>query len=136
MRDAKIPGSLTPLNIYAWLCNAFELHDGHMGVLGDIERHLEWIGAEMDARGSYEALYPSESTYYVMAGLLYSAGTFEYGVSIRCPWLTSAGEKLLAAIKTLPDDAFDRLPMDDAYDGCTYGQVCDDPFPGNTTFTK
>lgn len=116
----KLPAHLTPLNLQAYLYNAW----GACGcsetaeMVKSLQRLLEWIGG--DKKESYDTLYPEIGTFYLLAGRLDSLGLTEHGTAIRYPWLTDEGKRLLSALQaTTPEDI--ECSQGDAYDGCYYG---------------
>jgi len=116
----KLPADLTPLNLQAYLYNAW-------GVCGcsetdemvkSLQRLLEWMEGDKSTR--YDALYPEIGTFYLLAGRLDSLGLTEHGTSIRYPWLTDEGKRLLSALQSTTPEAIEEA-QGEAYDGCTYG---------------
>lgn len=83
-----------------------------------ILRLLEWMAGDKGTR--YDTLYPETGTFYLLAGRLDSLGLIEHGTSIRYPWLTKDGERLLAALKSTDPETIEDA-TGEAYDGCSYG---------------
>lgn len=84
----SLPPEWTPLNLQAYLCNAF----GACGcsdiaaMRATLLRLLEWHASEKMTR--CEDLYPDVGIFYLLAGQLDALGFAEHGISIRGPWLT------------------------------------------------
>lgn len=116
----KLPSDLTPINLLAYLYNAW----GNCGcsetaeMVKSLLRLLDWMGGDKETR--YEALYPEVGTFYLLAGRLDDLGLTEHGASIRFPWLTEDGKRLLAALKSTDPESIEDA-QGEAYDGCTYG---------------
>lgn len=121
MRDHdKLPADLTPINLLAYLYNAW----GNCGcsetaeMVKSILRLLEWMDGDKVTK--YADLYPEAGVFYLLAGRLDSLGLTEHGTSIRYPWLTDDGQRLLAALKSTDPETIENA-QGEAYDGCSYG---------------
>jgi hypothetical protein len=117
----SLPEDLTPLNLKAYFHTAFgacgcsELDEMHATVL----RLLEWHSAFAGPRAMYDTLYSEVGVFYLLAGRLDSLGLAEHGTSIRHPWLTGDGQRLLAALHEHSADEIEAA-QGEAYDGCYY----------------
>lgn len=118
--DEKLPPDLTPVNILAYLYNAW----GNCGcsetseMVKSILRLLEWVDGGRKTK--YDTLYPEIGVFYLLAGRLDSLELIEHGSSIRSSWLTCEGKRLLGALKSTCPDAIEHA-AGEAYDGCSYG---------------
>lgn len=122
LRD-RLPADLTPVNLKAWLFNAlgFCICFNWELALASLVRILDWhaAGDSKDAQiGTVgEALYSDPGAFYLIAGLLDSAGLTEHGTTMRGgAWLTADGKRLLAALRKHTPEAI-ATATGDAYDG-------------------
>ncbi len=119
--NEKLPNDLSPINIKAYFQNALgacgcsELHT-MVDVVKDL---LDWCGVYK--RIPYSLLYNSDGVYYLLVGRLDSLGLIEHGTSIRHPFLTEWGKKLLKALKETPIEDIENAEGE-AYDGLWYGE--------------
>lgn len=119
MQEDKLPEELSPVNLKAYFYNNF----GACGcsdlssMIDAVLKLLRWH--EMSPRTHWEDLYKEPGVFYLLAGLLDSLGLAEHGGSIRHPWLTADGARLLSALNTT-----DSGVIEDAgglaYDGLQY----------------
>lgn len=115
-----LPEHLTPINILAYMYNAL----GKCGcsetdeMITSLRKLLEWVGS--DGAIQYDALYPEIGVFYLLAGRLDDLGLIEHGISIRFPWLTDDGKRLLDALKTIEPETIEAA-VGEAYDGVYYG---------------
>ena len=118
----KLPEDLTPVNLRAYFANALGACGcSELGPMRDaIIRLLEWHEGDKDRVGAHSSMYPDIGVFYIMAGLMDRLGLAEHGISIRCPWLTADGKRLLAALKAVTVEDIDSA-SGEAHDGCTYG---------------
>lgn len=122
--DRKLPADLSPLNLRAYLSNVFatcgcsELDEMIKVIVGLLEWHRQSNkGAN---RIPYAAVFPGlVGVFYILAGILDHAGLAEHWDSIRGPYLTDDGERLLAALKQFTPDQIDDAEGT-AYDGVYY----------------
>lgn len=120
MSHEKLPAELTPINLLAYLYNAW----GRCGcsetaeMVKSLRRLLEWMDGDKETR--YDTLYPELGTFYLLAGRLDSLGLTEHGSSIRYPWLTQDGKRLLAALQSTAPETIEDAEGE-AYDGLSYG---------------
>lgn len=119
----EFPPSLSPVNLLAYLYNAF----GVCGcseldvVVGEVRSILEWH-ANGEDRCPYAEVYPGRpGLFYLMAGLLDALGLSEHGIAIRHPWLTERGKVLLDALRAVPVEEIEEA-VGTAYDGAWYGE--------------
>ena len=118
-----LPEDLTPINIKAYFYNCFgacgcsEL--GEMVVT--IKRLLEWHAASQeDSRANYESLYGELGVFYLLSGMLENLDLADHGSSIRFPWLSGDGRRLLEALQKYLAEEIDDA-SGEAYDGLHYG---------------
>lgn len=122
----KLPADLTPLNIHAWLSNVgftCGCSDG-VAVIETLRKFLEWHDAKdrWEKNMSYETVLPGqEGAFYIIAAVIDDLGLAEHGSSIRAPWLTDDGKRLLDALRKYKPEEIDELPLAEAYDGISYG---------------
>lgn len=123
----KLPKVLNPLNIHAWMSNAgltCGCSDG-VAIIETLVRFLEWHDRKdrwEDPNGGFEHVLPGqEGAYYIIASVIDDLGLSEHGSSIRCPWLTADGKRLLAALRYYKPEEIDDIPLGEAYDGISYG---------------
>src|SRR5687767_11617207 len=96
----RLPSDLTPLNLQAYLYNNFglcgcsELDE----VLTAIVKILEWHEDKKEVKYS-ELYWEGAGVFYLLAGRLDDLALAEHGTSIRYPWLTDDGKRLLAALR-------------------------------------
>lgn len=99
--------------IHACGCSELDL------MIYEVKRVLEWAASDIMTRPDYTKLYHSGGVFYIVAGLLNSAGLLEHGSSIRCSWITEKGRTLLDALNKF--SAYEiEFPDGTAYDGCYY----------------
>ena len=114
-----LPEELTPINLKAYLskaigfCCCWEVDKVHATLL----RLLEWHDAK--DRPHYDTLYGDTGVYYLLAGVIENQFLSEYGTSIRCPWLTDDGSRLLEALRTISAAELHDA-TGEAYDGVYY----------------
>lgn len=116
-----LPAELSALNIRAWLTNA-------MGLCGcaDIEsvakeliELLEWHWSRADRPG-FETLFAGrKGVFYLLSALIDRLGLSEHGTSIRNPWLTDEGVRLLNGLRAVTAPKIDSA-RGEAYDGTWY----------------
>jgi len=116
-----LPDELTPLNLKAYLMQAFavcgcaEFEPIDKG----LRKLLEWHADDIQERPSYVTLYENTGTFYLLASQLSELGLTEHGTSIRCAWPTPDGERLLEALqKTDPKEI--RAANGRSYTGVYY----------------
>lgn len=115
----KLPKDLTPLNIKAWLSQAgFTCGCSETDLV--VKRLVDFLEFHALEDGKdYEKVCRDVGDFYIIAMRLDSLGLAEHGTSIRYPWLTDEGKRLLAALKKhgwkAIDDSFGI-----AYDGLTH----------------
>lgn len=125
----KLPKDLTPLNIYAWLSNVgFSCGCSDLVAIIETLKHLlEWTARKdryPDPKGGFEHVFPgNEGIYYILASVIDDLGLSEHGTSVRCPWLTKDGERLLEALRKYKPEEIDEVPLGEAYDGISYGRT-------------
>lgn len=118
--DEKLPKDLTDINLLAYLYNAW----GKCGctetdeMAKTITRLLEWVDSEKFV--GFDKLYPESGIFYILIGRMDCLDLVNHGTSLRYPFLTPDGERLLAALKaTTPENI--EAASGKAYDGCRYG---------------
>jgi hypothetical protein len=117
----KLPQELSPLNLKAYFGFAF----GRCGC-SDVEAihalirdFLKWHDEPVGDREKFDTLFIYEGIFYVLAGMLDNLRLAEHGVSIRNPWLTGEGKRLLAALEVIDPTEID-VAEGEAYDGLYY----------------
>ncbi len=125
MNDLRqLPSDLTPLNFKAWSVHA-------LGVCGcadtgsiyeEVQAFLQWCNDWLNERSqeTYETLYPRVGLYYLMAGILDTLDLIDHGTSIRWPFLTDDGKRLLSFLQASDEEVIENA-SGEAYDGCYYG---------------
>jgi hypothetical protein len=119
--EDALPEDLTPLNIQAYFyhalgaCGCGELDE----MIDSVRRLLEWAGTDMSDRAEYNTLYSEVGVYYLLVGRLDVLLLLEHGTSIRYPWLTKRGKRLLAALQTTPTEEILEA-SGTAYNGIDY----------------
>jgi hypothetical protein len=73
----------------------------------------------MSDRAEYNTLYSEVGVYYLLVGRLDVLLLLEHGTSIRYPWLTKRGKRLLAALQTTPTEEILEA-SGTAYNGIDY----------------
>jgi hypothetical protein len=119
----KLPDDLTPLNLNAYLTNAFAVCGcaEKESVIVEIVSLLEWHKGSVNHRAGYQSLYNGNvGVFYLLAGWFDALGLSEHGTGIRYPWLTPDGERLLAALKSHTVTEIESA-SGEAYDGLWYG---------------
>jgi hypothetical protein len=115
-----LPAELTPINLYAYFANCFEScgcsETGEM--VDTVRRLMEWHDSGGD-RPAYDTLYAETGVFYILAGLLDKLDLAEHGTSIRHPWLTSDGKRLLEALQKYTSEEIEEA-SGEAYDGLHY----------------
>lgn len=79
------------------LCGCTEISE----VVPVIINILSWCGRDIENRLSYKTLFNNEGIYYLVMSLLDNEGLIEHGTSIRHPFLTEKGQKLLNELERL-----------------------------------
>jgi hypothetical protein len=123
----KLPEELTPINLLAFFeggmnfCGCYEFQPA----IKEIQRILEWCASDIETRQKYTELYPDVGVFYLMMALLDSGDgmdLIEHGCSVRYPWLTADGSRLLEALKIHPVPEI-QAAQGTAYDGFDYGHL-------------
>jgi hypothetical protein len=98
-------------------CGCSELEEMII-VVGDL---LAWIDTDKNPGNRYNTLFNGNvGVYYTLLGLLDKADLCEHGVSIRYPYLTDKGERLLKVLQTMSPSEITSAEGS-AYDGAYYG---------------
>ena len=118
----KLPNrELSPVDVLAFFYNGF-------GMCGCSETSesielvatvLEWAKSDKDKM--YSDIIENIGAYYIVVGVMDNLGLIEHGTSIRFPWPTKDGERLLDAIRKHGARAIEDA-SGEAYDGCHYGE--------------
>lgn len=100
MNNIKRPDFTKAIDVKAFLydelgfCGCMELDE----VISALKTLLSWANS-MESRLGYEEFCKGEiGSFYLLMGLLDHADLIEHGSSIRHPWLTDDGERLLTAL--------------------------------------